>query len=181
MDSGYVAWAARWRVPMGFVLGVAYIVFCQPTARLIAIGGAVAFVGLVLRGYAAGHLEKNRQLAASGPYRWTRNPLYLGSFLMGAGFAVAGGRWELALAFVVFFLLVYVPVMRREEAELRGLFGERFEQYARTVPLFLPTGRGAPKGGGGFAWRRYARNREYQAAIGFAAGLVFLGVKSLLA
>jgi protein-S-isoprenylcysteine O-methyltransferase Ste14 len=181
MHNGYAAWAARWRVPMGFVLGVAYIVFCQPTSRLIAIGGAVAFVGLVLRGYAAGHLEKNRQLAASGPYRWTRNPLYLGSFLMGAGFAVAGGRWEFSFAFVVFFLLVYVPVMRREEAELRGLFGERFEEYVRSVPLFLPTGRRAPKAGGRFDGRRYARNREYQAAIGFAVGLSFLAVKLLLA
>jgi protein-S-isoprenylcysteine O-methyltransferase Ste14 len=166
---------------MGFVLGVAYIVFCQPTSRLIAIGGAVAFVGLALRAYAAGHLEKNRQLAASGPYRWTRNPLYLGSFLMGAGFGVAGGRWEFAFAFVVFFLLVYVPVMRREETELRGLFSERFEQYMRSVPLFLPTGRRAPKGGGRFDWRRYTRNREYQASIGFVAGLGFLVVKSLLA
>lgn len=181
MSRNFSAWAARWRVPLGFALGVAYLIFCQPTLRLMLYGGAMALAGLALRGYAAGHLDKNQQLASSGPYRYTRNPLYLGSFLMGAGFALAGGRWELGLAFLAFFAVIYLPVMRREEAELRALFGETFEQYARAVPLFLPMGRRAPPSGGRFALQRYLRNREYQAALGFAAGMAFLFVKAMLA
>jgi protein-S-isoprenylcysteine O-methyltransferase Ste14 len=181
MDKSFSTWAARWRVPLGFALGIAYLVFCQPTSRLMLYGGALAFAGLVLRAWAAGHLDKNQQLAASGPYRYTRNPLYLGSFLMGAGFALAGNRWQLGLAFLVFFLAIYVPVMRREEAELRALFGEAFDSYARAVPPFLPSGRRAPASGGAFMWRRYFRNREYQAALGFAAGFAFLFAKTLLA
>ena len=86
-------WAARWRVPLGFLLGVAYLVFCRPTVKLLIAGGAVAAAGVAVRAYAAGHLAKNQSLAMSGPYAYTRNPLYLGSALMGAGFAVAGG-WK---------------------------------------------------------------------------------------
>jgi hypothetical protein len=94
MDSAYAAWATRWRVPLGFLLGVAYLVFCRPTVKLLIAGGAVAAAGVAIRAFAAGHLAKNQKLAMSGPYACTRNPLYLGSSLMGAGFALAGG-WQL--------------------------------------------------------------------------------------
>src|ERR1035438_2829719 len=98
MSSAYAAWATRWRVPLGFILGVAYIVFCRPTVKLLVVGGTIAALGVALRAYAAGHLAKNQKLATSGPYARTRNPLYLGSSLMGAGLALAGGRWQLDLA-----------------------------------------------------------------------------------
>ena len=180
MDSGYAAWAARWRVPLGFLLGVAYLVFCQPTLPLLAIGGLIAFLGLLLRACAAGYLDKGRRLSTGGPYRYSRNPLYLGSLFLGCGFAIAGGRWWLAAAFVVFFLLIYWPVMRREEQFLRRQFGEAYDRYARDVPLFISVRRGSRPEGEVFRWEQYRKNREYQAAIGYVAGILFLLLKLAL-
>src|SRR5215472_9921017 len=105
----YPAWAARWRVPLGFALGIAYLVFAQPTAASLLAGGLVAALGLGLRAYAAGCLDKNRELSTGGPYRYTRNPLYLGSALVALGFAWAGHRWVLVLAAAALFVLVYWP------------------------------------------------------------------------
>jgi len=181
MDKGYAAWAARWRVPLGFALGVVYLVFAQPSPSLLAVGGAIAFAGLAIRGYAAGWLEKNRALATGGPYAHTRNPLYFGSFIMGAGFAVAGGSWILGGAFLALFFSVYWPVMRREERFLRKEFAEAYEKYASEVPFFFPSWRRAPESAKGFCLQRYAENREYQAAAGYLAGVLFLALKMLLA
>ncbi|MBZ5542197.1 MAG: isoprenylcysteine carboxylmethyltransferase family protein [Acidobacteriia bacterium] len=180
MGKGYAAWAARWRVPLGFALGIAYLVFARPTPKLLATGALVALAGLILRGYAAGCLEKNRALATRGPYAYTRNPLYLGSLIMGIGFAVAGGSWILGLAFLALFLLVYWPVMRREEQFLRKEFGEAYGKYASGVPFFFPSWRRAPERREGFYWRLYRKNREYQAAAGYGGGILFLALKMLL-
>jgi protein-S-isoprenylcysteine O-methyltransferase Ste14 len=180
MDSGYPAWAARWRVPLGFAFGIAYVVFCQPALWPLVSGGVVALLGLLLRAYAAGCLDKNRSLAMSGPYARTRNPLYLGSFVMGAGFAIAGNSWAVGLAFLGLFFLVYWPVMRREEKFLRQQFGETYERYASAVPFFLPTGRRGLVVGEPFRWERYRKNREYQAAFGCFVGIVFLALKMML-
>ncbi len=188
MDKEYAAWAARWRVPLGFALGFAYLVFSQPTEARLVAGVAVALLGLVVRGWAAGFLDKNQSLATGGPYRYTRNPLYLGSALTGLGMAIAGGSVAIILAFAGLFLLVYGPVMHREEQFLRQKFGAIYDGYSASVPLFLP-GRARPDGvsgqagavsGGRFHWARYRKNREYEAALGFGAALVFLIVKMRL-
>jgi hypothetical protein len=149
----------------------------------LPVGAIIALGGLLLRAYAAGYLEKSRELAISGPYRYTRNPLYLGSFLLGLGFAVAARSWVLGLVFVCFFILVYGPVMRREESFLRRQFGEAYDRYASRVSLFLPTFRipstaskdSTPKDK--FQWARYWENHEYEAAFGYLLGLVFLVIK----
>ncbi len=180
MNRGYAAWAARWRVPLGFLLGVAYLIFCQPTALLLVAGSLLALAGLLLRACAAGFLDKNRRLATAGPYRYTRNPLYLGSFLLGSGFVLAGGRWALAVAFFAFFLLVYWPVLDHEEAYLRQRFGQDYDRYAKSVSVFFPTRRGDPTAEESFRWERYVKNREYEAALGYAAGVAFLVLKLLL-
>jgi protein-S-isoprenylcysteine O-methyltransferase Ste14 len=177
MDERYAGWAARWRVPLGFALAVAYLIFAQPTVTLLAAGGALAFLGLALRALAAGYLEKNAHLATSGPYAYTRNPLYLGSFLMGSGLALGGGSWIVGLAFFGFFLMIYYPVMRREEDSLRKSFGEMYDRYASAVPFFLPGGRKAPARADKFRWARYRENREYEAALGLAGGIIFLALK----
>jgi len=176
MHSGYARWAARWRVPMGFILAVAYLFFSRPTVTLWLAGGAVALLGLAIRAYAAGHLAKNQALATSGPYAYTRNPLYLGSACVGGGFALAGGSWILGLALVALFAAVYWPVIRCEEEFLRREFGDAYERYARSVPLLLPRLR-ASGGGGTFEWRQYRKNREYEALVGYVAGMIFLAFK----
>jgi protein-S-isoprenylcysteine O-methyltransferase Ste14 len=181
---GYAAWAARWRVPLGFALGAAYLIFSRPSLPLLIVGGAVALAGIAVRARAAGHLEKNRRLATSGPYAHTRNPLYLGSLLIGGGFAIAGGRWILGLAFVGLFLLLYIPVMRRESDFLRREFPGLYDEYAASVPLFLPrlsAWHGGSTGGVKFRWEQYRKNREYEAALGYAAGIIFLALKIVLA
>src|SRR5436309_1385352 len=118
----YADRVAKLRVTFGFVMVAAFVWFSAPTAASIAIGVPVAFAGLALRAWAAGHLEKNRDLAQSGPYAHVRNPLYLGTLTVAAGFAIASRRWELGILFAAVFLLVYLPVVELEEQHLRELF-----------------------------------------------------------
>lgn len=180
MAEDYATWASRWRVPMGFGLAGLYLLLAQPTPKLLLCGAGLAFAGLALRAWAAGHLSKNQRLACGGPYAYTRNPLYLGSAIMGLGGALAGRSWLLGGAFAVLFVLVYWPVMQREARFLRREFPEAFESFARQVPLFLP--RLSPFRGGGerFDWRLYLRNREYEAAVGYAGVMLFLVLKRWL-
>ena len=182
MPKDYASWATRWRVPLGFGLAAAYLLLARPAPGLLLAGGAVSLAGLALRGWAAGHLAKNRRLARGGPYACTRNPLYLGSALMGLGGALAGRSWPVGAAFAVLFAVVYWPVMRRESRFLAKEFPEEFQSYARHVPLFFPRlppwrGQSAVEK---FEWRLYVRNREYRAAAGFAGVMVFLALKMWL-
>lgn len=180
MDRDFSSIVARWRVPLGFALGIAYLIFAQPTLPLLIAGSIVAVVGLGIRAYAAGYLEKDRRLATSGPYSYTRNPLYLGSMFIGIGLVVAGAQWALGLAFVIFFVFVYGPVMRREERNLRQRFGQKYEAYAATTPLFVPSPKSIKSHNEKFEWKRYRRNHEYEAALGYLAGIIFLIMKILL-
>src|SRR5580765_5351781 len=128
----------RWRVPLGFACAALFLLLAQPRAWTLASGGAVAVFGLALRAWASGHLRKNQELATTGPYAYTRNPLYLGSFLLGLGFTIAAGRLILVIVFAAMILGIYLPVMRVEAKTLAELFGAKYEQYARDVPLILP-------------------------------------------
>jgi protein-S-isoprenylcysteine O-methyltransferase Ste14 len=136
----------------------------------------VALAGLVLRGWAAGHLEKNRRLAVSGPYGHLRNPLYLGTLTVAAGLAIAARRPALAALFAAVFGLVYLPAIELEEQHLRKLFPE-FAEYAAEVPMLLPRlSRFGPAGA--FRFELYRRNQEYQALAGFLAGVALLAWKT---
>jgi protein-S-isoprenylcysteine O-methyltransferase Ste14 len=136
---------------------------------------ACAFLGLSLRVWAAGHLHKHKSLATQGPYRWTRNPLYLGSFIMGLGFMVAASEIFLFLLFICLFLLIYIPVMRREEGELVAAYGEDYTAYKARVPLLFPSTRNWPKcEPSNFSWHQVILNREYKAVLGFCLITVFL-------
>jgi hypothetical protein len=140
----------------------------------------VALAGILVRGYAAGYLDKDIRLATAGPYRYTRNPLYLGSLFVGLGFVLAGRSAILGAGFVGLFLLVYWPVMRLEESHLRPQFGEAYTRYARVVPLFFPAfgvRRVWRESGEKFCWLRYRKNHEYEAALGYSAGVAFLALK----
>ena len=169
-------WIQRWRVPLGFLCAALFILFAKPRPVTLAVGAPISLVGLLLRAWASGHLRKNDALATTGPYAYTRNPLYLGSFIMGLGFTIASGRWWLGVLFVALFLGIYLPVMRVESATLRGLFGESYEAYAAAVPLFVPRVRRyrAAQDKQAFDQKLYLRYREYRAALGllFAWGLL---------
>jgi protein-S-isoprenylcysteine O-methyltransferase Ste14 len=175
----YADFVARLRVPCGFVLVAAFAWFSQPTASSIASGLPISVLGLLLRAWATGHLEKNLRLTQSGPYAYVRNPLYLGTLLVAAGLVVASRRPALAILFAAVFLGVYLPVIELEEQHLRNLF-PGFAEYARRVPALWPTFHPlqTPEH---FRWAMYVHNREYQALLGFTAGIGFLIAKILLA
>ena len=168
----YADRVAKLRVVGGFIMVAAFIWFSAPTAASLAAGLPIALAGIALRAWAAGHLEKNTNLATSGPYAYVRNPLYVGTLTTAAGFAVASRRWELALLFAVVFIAVYLPVIELEEQHLRTLFPS-FAGYAARVPMLVPrlTPAASP---GRFRWAVYIRNEEYQAGLGFVAGVAVL-------
>jgi len=171
----------RWRVPLGFVCGALFFVFARPRPLTLIIGAIVALPGLALRAWASGYLRKNDSLATAGPYAYTRNPLYLGSFLIGLGFTVAAGRWVLGLVFLALFAGIYVPVMRVESQTLAHLFGENYQRYAQEVPIFFPrlspyVGNEGPETFDGDLYRRY---REYRAALGLVIAWVLLAMKAI--
>jgi len=142
-------------------------------------GVAIAIIGLLLRGYAAGHLRKHKQLAISGPYAYTRNPLYLGSVLLAAGFSVASHSWISTLLLAAYLAIFYPVVIRREQAELKTLYGAAFVQYESQVPAFWPRLSPAMKSTERFSWPLYRQNREYEAAIGLAVAMAILWVLML--
>ncbi len=169
----------RWRVPLGYPVALACYWFARPTPRWLAMGAAIAFVGVALRAAAAGHLRKGERVATSGPYAYTRNPLYLGSAWLAAGFLVASHSWVAAAILAAYFAGFYPVVMRREEQELRGRFGRAFEDYAARVPRFWPRLRPAATAEADatrFSWALYRRNREYRAALGFLMGVALLAL-----
>jgi protein-S-isoprenylcysteine O-methyltransferase Ste14 len=173
----------RWRVPLGFVCAAIFFLLSRPRPLTMAIGGAIALPGLALRAWATGHLRKNDALAITGPYAFTRNPLYLGSFLIGVGFTIASGRFVLGIVFAALFLGIYVPVMRVESATLAQLFGERYQRYFKAVPMFLPRlspYRDRTNGIARFDASLYKRYREYQAALGVFIAWALLALKAFI-
>jgi protein-S-isoprenylcysteine O-methyltransferase Ste14 len=171
----YAHLVARLRVPGGFLLVIAFGWLAQPSILSMEIGLPVAVAGLLLRAWAAGHLEKNARLATSGPYAWVRNPLYLGTLLTACGLVAASRQPLLALLFALVFALVYLPAIQLEEEYLRELFPE-FGEYAASVRALWPRWP-ADSPRVRFRWSLYVRNEEYQAALGLLAGAAWLVVK----
>jgi len=172
--------ARRIRVPLGFLFAVLYFWLARPSWPSLMAGAIVVAPGLLIRALASGHVRKNESLATSGPYAYTRNPLYLGSLLMGLGFAVAARSWWVGAALVVMFFAIYLPVIHDEEAFLRRTFPE-FEEYAREVPRIFPRLTRAPRapddGSSGFSRDLYLKHREYNALLGVLAMMAGLVVK----
>ena len=170
----------RYRVRLGYLLGVIALFLARPTPRSILLGAAVGFVGLCIRAYAAGYLHKQEVLTMTGPYARTRNPLYFGSGILAVAAATAMRSWWAAALVLIYFAVVYSFVMRREEMELRQQHGATFDAYAAAVPLFFPRRTRAAAGSvttnSGFSWQQYKKNHEYRAAIGFLLLLVVLAV-----
>ena len=181
----YADAVARLRVLTGFLLVAAFAWFSHPDVYSLAIGLPISVLGLALRGWAAGHLAKNRDLAIGGPYAFTRNPLYLGTLTVAAGLAIASRSIGLAAVFAAVFVAIYLPVIQLEEQHLRSLF-PGYTEYAERVPVLwpkwrrhscLPRGHSCPRKS--FQWKLYVKNQEYQATLGFALGVAWLLWKAL--
>ncbi len=159
--------ARRIRVPLGFLFAAVYVWLAHPTWRSIILGSVIAVVGLAIRALASGHVRKNEQLTTTGPYAYTRNPLYLGSLVMACGFTLASRTWILAAIAIAMLIAIYLPVIRSEEDFLRARFPD-FEDYCRNVPRLVPRLRASQGGPGSFSADLYWKHREYNAAIGAA-------------
>lgn len=172
--------ARRIRVPLGFAFALLYFWLAQPTWGSLALGAILVVPGMLIRALASGHVRKNEALATSGPYAYTRNPLYLGSLLMGVGFAIAARSWWVGVILVVMFLAIYLPVIRSEEKFLREKF-PAFDDYALRVPRMFPrfTAGSASDETGGFSFELYLKHREWNAVLGVAAivGVLILKMK----
>jgi hypothetical protein len=174
----------RWRVRTGYSVSVIYLLLANPTFRSICIGALLTFAGLAIRAAASGHLRKDKELACTGPYARTRNPLYFGSAFLAVGFAIAGWSWVAGALVVLYFAVFYYAVMRAEESDLRERFGAPFAEYAASVPLFFPSfivSRSPSSSyassiqiSAPFSWAQYRKNREYKALIGTVGGVGIL-------
>ena len=173
--------ARRIRVPLGFTFAVLYFWLARPTWRSIGLGMVLVVPGLLIRALASGHVRKNEALAMSGPYAYTRNPLYLGSVLIGIGFAIAARSWWIGGLLVLMFVAIYVPVIRGEEKFLREKFPE-FEEYTRRVPRLLPRVVPVRVGSerGSFSLALYMKHREWNALLGALAMVAGVIAKMLL-
>jgi protein-S-isoprenylcysteine O-methyltransferase Ste14 len=177
--------ARRIRVPLGFVFAVIYFWLARPSWRSMGLGAILIVPGLVIRALASGHVRKNESLATSGPYAYTRNPLYLGSLFIGIGFAVVARSWWVGVALVVMFFAIYLPVILDEEKFLRQKFPE-FDEYARRVPRLIPKLRGTKQAASTqyitFSLDLYLKHKEYNAllgVLGMAAGLILKSTLSV--
>jgi hypothetical protein len=174
--------AKRLRIPLGFVLGIAYLALVRPTPQSLILGAAVALVGVLVRGWASGHIMKNDRLATSGPYAHTRNPLYFGSFLIAAGFALAA-HWSLLLLVIAFFVLIYWPTMERERVNIRGRFPDAYAEYERNVPAFFPRpGPWRPAEAvqsSPFSFQLYMKHGEWKAALVYVLAVAWLAWRTV--
>ena len=170
--------ARRIRVPLGFAFAAFYLWRARPAWMSLLVGAAIAALGLGIRAVSSGHVNKNEQLAMTGPYAYVRNPLYLGSIVIALGFAVAARDLLVAALIVVMFVVIYVPTIRSEEQYLRARF-PKYSSYAEAVPRLIP--RKLPWGGMSedFSRELYLKHREYNACFGAAAMLAALAVKML--
>ena len=170
--------ARRLRLPLGFLLGGSYLLFARPTSLgSLLTGGLVALIGVMVRGWAAGHIMKNDRLATTGPYAHTRNPLYFGSFLIAAGFAIAA-HWSLLLLVIAFFVLIYWPTIEKERLGMRKRFPDEYAQWEQNVPLFVPRPvpwrAEAAAEANPFSFQLYMRHGEWRAALVFALAMAWL-------
>jgi protein-S-isoprenylcysteine O-methyltransferase Ste14 len=162
---------ARWRVPLGFLFGAAVLWLARPTGTTLAAGAPVALAGEALRGWAAGHLNKSREVTSSGPYRWFAHPLYVGSSIMGLGLAIAAGSVAVALMIGLYLVVTVTAAIKSEEAYLRRTFGERYETYRRGAG-------GAAPGSRRFSIAQARANHEQRAIAGVGAALLLLILKA---
>jgi protein-S-isoprenylcysteine O-methyltransferase Ste14 len=170
----------RWRVRISMLFVIAAILLAEPSVWSLPTGAGLTAVGLFIRAWACGHLEKEKTLTVSGPYRFTRNPLYLGSLVIGTGVVIGGRSWWILGCAVVLFLFFYPVAILSEKQKMEKLFPGQYSNYSQKVPLFLPKPwTSLPGQGIGFGWALYKKNREYRALAGSALFWIILTAKYL--
>ena len=158
--------AKKHRTKLSGLVAVVFLALARPTAGTLVAGLAFILCGEAVRIWSSGHIHKNEVLTVTGPYSLTRNPLYVGSFLLGAGFVIGMGLWYIALAYLIFFSGLYWLTIRWEEDKLRKLFPLEWDAYERTVPRFFPLFRIPRYRSGEFRWGQVTRHRElHNAAV----------------
>jgi len=163
----------KWRVRLGHLFAIVVLIFAKPTPRLLIAGTVVALTGEAIRVISAGCIRKDTALSRSGPYAFTRNPLYVGSFLMYLGLCIAASNLIVTAVYIPFFFVIYYATIFREEAFLREAFGADYAAYCADTPLFYPQLRPPARNGVEFSFSQAMKNREYEA---FVAVIILLGV-----
>jgi protein-S-isoprenylcysteine O-methyltransferase Ste14 len=170
--------AKRVRVPLGFLFAGIYFWFARPSTHSLLASLVLVIPGIALRACASGHVKKNAELTTTGPYAYTRNPLYLGSMLIAFGFAAASRSLGISIALAVLFAMIYWPTIQSEEKYLRAHFST-FDAYAQQVPRLLPfrflrARKGNSQTQSNFSWALYMKHREYNSVLG--SSILFLAL-----
>jgi protein-S-isoprenylcysteine O-methyltransferase Ste14 len=170
-----------WRIRVANLVLLPVIILSRPTKISIPAGLAACFLGIYIRAWASGHIRKEKELTVSGPYRYTRNPLYFGNFVLGISMVVGANSWWCLLIFAAYFLMFYPPVIKEERIRMRLLFPDKYEEYKKRVPAFFPSLKpGFPPGRHRFSWSLYKKNKEYRALAGAVVFWLILAGKMLL-
>ncbi|WP_168059318.1 methyltransferase family protein [Candidatus Manganitrophus noduliformans] len=168
---------SRNRIIVSLLLGGALWFLSRPTLLSIAAGAPFVILGEAIRTWSSGHIRKNQELATTGPYAFTRNPLYLGSGMMGFGFILMGRSWGLLLLFLMFFALIYHFTILREEEKLSARFGSQFSAYAESVPRFFPRWSAWRQVETGFDWGLVLKHREHRTWLGIVVILALMMIR----
>ncbi|MBD3414760.1 MAG: hypothetical protein GF421_10060 [Candidatus Aminicenantes bacterium] len=170
----------KWRVRFGLLTAIGAVFLAQVSFSCIVLGFLISLSGLFIRAWACGHIQKEKKLSMSGPYRYTRNPLYLGNLLIGVGVLVGSWSWWVLGIFCLYFLIFYPVIIEIEKQKMQQLFPEQYARFQK-VPLFFPSIKPRlPKGKTHFQRDLYVRNREYRALIGVIIFWIVLSLKALV-
>ena len=180
-SSSFLKTIHRWRSRAGFFGLVLVIILSRPSLVSLPLGLGICLLGLLIRTWASGHLMKEKKLIVSGPYQYTRNPLYFANLIIGISVVVASLSWFVLIILVVYFLLFYPPAVKKEKGKMKNLFPEDYKEYEKKVPLFFPSLKPhRPPEKRQFNWGLYKKNKEYRALLGavlfwmFMVGRMFL-------
>jgi len=171
----------RWRVRTGFICLILAIILGRPNLPSFLAGIGICSLGLLIRSWSSGHLRKEKELAISGPYRYTRNPLYLGNFVIGIGVVIATCSWWILGIFIAYFILFYPLAIRKEKERMKELFPREYDEYKKKAPLFFPSWKPFPLAGKNkFSWKLFRKNKEWRALIGALLFWLTLAFKMIL-
>ena len=179
MDK-FIRYFSRNRIKTSFTFGALVFLIARPEAASFMAGIPFILLGALMRTWASGHIRKNSMLATGGPYRYTRNALYVGNFLAGLGFSIVSGRFFLVPAFIIGFLILYDRTIKNEEEYLATRFGDEYRDYVARTNRFFPWIPKFPDTGEPFSWPLVTKHREYNTWLGILAILVLFYLEMII-